>query len=313
MRRALQLARLGEGRVSPNPMVGAVVVSPEGNIIGEGYHRKYGQGHAEVNALASVRPEDRALLPESTIYVTLEPCSHYGKTPPCAKLIVDTGLKRVVVGATDPNPKVSGRGINMIREAGIEVETGILKEECEEINRRFMTAHRLKRPWIQLKWAQSADGFLGAQDAEGRPQPVKFSTPLSKIAMHRQRALADAILVGTNTIISDNPSLDCRYWSGDNPRKVTFRSERLPQDSTIARDPETIYLEPNSPLLPQMYTLYKDYGITSLMVEGGAATFESFLREGLADEIRIETSPVTLGSKGGVRAPIIPENYIPSC
>ena len=165
MARALQLARGGEGFVSPNPMVGAVVTA-RGRIIGEGFHRAFGGPHAEVNAIASVAEADRHLLREATIYVTLEPCSHYGKTPPCARLIIDTGIPRVVTGAPDPNPKVSGRGIRMLREAGIDVTEGVMLKECLDINRRFMTAQRLRRPYIQLKWAQTADGFIAGLDEE---------------------------------------------------------------------------------------------------------------------------------------------------
>ena len=184
MRRALQLARGGEGRVAPNPMVGAVVVA-NGRIIGEGFHRTYGGPHAEVNAIASVLPEDRELLSEATIYVTLEPCSHYGKTPPCAKLIIDTGIPHVVVGAPDPNPLVAGRGVRMMREAGIRVDEDVLKDECIALNKRFMTAHTSGRPWIQLKWAESADRRMAGVDEEGRPVPVRLSSLLSSVWMHR--------------------------------------------------------------------------------------------------------------------------------
>ena len=297
MRRALQLALLGEGLVSPNPMVGAVIVSADGRIIGEGYHHQYGGPHAEVNAIASVKEEERQLLPQSTIYVTLEPCSHYGKTPPCAELIVRTGLRRVVVGAMDPFPKVSGRGVRMIREAGIEVETGVLEEECRHLNRRFMTAHTLGRPWIELKWAESADGFLGELDEQGMAHPVALSNPLTKTLMHRQRALCDAIMVGPKTINSDNPRLDTRLWPGKNPRPVLFRGTTLPADSPLAtRNP--IWIDPRSPLKPQMEHLYKDYGITSLLVEGGATILNAFLSEGLADEIRRERSERIIGEDG---------------
>lgn len=304
MRRAIQLARLGEGNVSPNPMVGAVVVAPGGRIIGEGYHRKYGEAHAEVNAIASVAQRDRKLLRDSTIYVTLEPCSHYGKTPPCAKLIIDTGLRRVVVGSLDPFPQVSGRGIKMIEEAGIETTIGVLREGCEQLNRRFMTAHRNGRPWVQLKWAESADGFLSTKDKAGNPAPAQLSTLVSRVWMHRQRSLADAIMVGTTTIISDNPSLTCRYWPGKNPKKITFQSYRTPPESLIARDSETIFLSPNAPLKPQLEHLYSERGITSLMVEGGAETLRSFMAEGLADEIRCEISHVMLKEHGATPSPL---------
>lgn len=283
MRRALQLARGGEGRTAPNPMVGAVVVAGD-RIIGEGFHRTFGGPHAEVNAIASVRPEDRHLLRESTIYVTLEPCSHYGKTPPCAKLIVDTGIPRVVVGAADPNPLVAGRGVNMLRQAGIEVREGVLAEECNEINRRFMTAFRKKRPWILLKWAQTADGFMAAFDAGGHPVPTAISTPLSKVWMHRQRAMCTAIMAGNNTLRIDKPSLNLRYWPG--------------------RDPKRVEVPHNADLPKLMEELYKD-GIQSLMVEGGPTLLRSFIDAGLYDEIRIETSPILLGK--GLASPVLPQ------
>lgn len=284
MRRALQLARGGEGRVAPNPMVGAVVVA-NGRIIGEGFHRTYGGPHAEVNAIASVLPEDRELLSEATIYVTLEPCSYYGKTPPCAKLIIDTGIPHVVVGAPDPNPLVAGRGVRMMREAGIRVDEDVLKDECIALNKRFMTAHTSGRPWIQLKWAESADRRMAGVDEEGRPVPVRLSSPLSSVWMHRERANVEAIMVGANTRRIDNPRLDVRYWGGRNPRVVDCSGEvdcrRLVED------------------------LRKE-GVTSLMVEGGAKLLNSFIREGLYDEVRVETSPVVLGE--GLRAPAIPED-----
>lgn len=267
MRRALQLARLGEGLVSPNPMVGAVIVAADGRIIGEGYHHRYGGPHAEVCAVRSVKEADRHLLSDSTIYVTLEPCSHYGKTPPCSRLIIDTGIPRVVVGSADPFPEVSGRGIRMLREAGVEVVVDVLREECDALNVRFLTAHRLGRPWIQLKWAQSADGFMAGLDKDGKPYPVKFSTPVSSVWMHRRRSMVDAIMVGRNTLEIDRPRLDCRLWPGRSPRRVAPRHD----------------------LELQMRELYRD-GVTSLMVEGGPTLLQSFIDLGLYDDVRIETS-----------------------
>lgn len=283
MKRALQLAHGGEGRVAPNPMVGAVIVA-KGRIIGEGFHRTFGGPHAEVNAIRSVREEDRELLKEATIYVTLEPCSHYGKTPPCAKLIVDTGIPNVVVGAPDPNPLVAGKGIRMLREAGISVKEGVMVDECLEINRRFMTAQTAGRPWIQLKWAQSADGFMAAFDAGGNPVPVRFSSPLSSVWMHRERANAEAIMVGSNTRRIDSPRLNVRLWGG--------------------KDPKVIDLERHVDCRKLVEQLRKD-GISSLMVEGGPTLLKSFIEARLFDEIRIETAPVVLGD--GLRAPEVPE------
>lgn len=302
MLRALQLARGGEGFATPNPMVGAVIAAPDGRIIGEGFHRRWGGPHAEVNAIASVRPEDRHLLRESTIYVTLEPCSHYGKTPPCARLIIETGIPRVVVGAGDPFAKVAGRGIRMLREAGVEVVEGVLREECEALNRGFMTAHRLGRPFIQLKWAQSADGFMAAGSRE-EPKPVQLSSPLTSVLMHHERAMADAILVGTRTVATDDPSLTVRLWPGHDPLKVSFDTLSLPRDARMLGE-RSVLLDPAAPVEEQMHTLYADHGVTSLMVEGGAETLRRFIEAGLWDEIRRETTPLSLGS--GLPAPALP-------
>ena len=287
MRRALQLARGGEGRVAPNPMVGAVVVA-RGRIIGEGYHRTFGGPHAEVNAIASVKDKDRDLLRESTIYVTLEPCSHYGKTPPCAKLIIDTGIPHVVVGAPDPNPLVAGRGVRMMREAGINVTEDVLKEECIAINRRFMAAHTCGRPWILLKWAQSSDGYMAGYDDGGNPVGVKFSNPLSAVWMHRERGNVEAIMVGSNTRRIDNPRLDVRHWSGRNPRVVDCGSD-MDCDKLVEN--------------------LKKEGVTSLMVEGGPTLLRSFIAAGLYDEIRVEESPLKI--LRGLKSPVIPENVYP--
>lgn len=298
MRRALQLAANGAGYVSPNPMVGAVIVAADGRIIGQGWHRKYGGPHAEVQAFRSVRPDDERLLPEATIYVTLEPCSHYGKTPPCAKLIVDKGVRRVVVGCGDPNPKVSGRGIEMIRRAGIEVTENVLRDECVALNKRFMTAHTLHRPWIQLKWAEDAHGNMARRNPDYTPGgdlpeylPLPISSPVGMVLMHGQRAMVDAIMVGTNTLLSDNPSLTTRLWPGHSPRPVIFRSSRLP-DSLKILDRNPIILDPAVPLEQNMHLLFSEHGITSLMVEGGRTLLDSFIKKGLYDEMRIESSSI---------------------
>lgn len=305
MHRALQLARLGAGHVSPNPMVGAVIIASDGRIIGEGWHRRYGSGHAEVNAVASVSEADRHLLPEATIYVTLEPCSHYGKTPPCAKLLIDNRLRRVVVGAPDPNPLVSGRGVRMLREAGIEVTEGVLADECRALNSRFMTAQTHGRPHITLKWAQSADGYMATIDSDGKPRPVGLSTPVTSLDVHRLRSVSDGIMVGTNTVLTDNPRLNTRLWPGRSPRPVLFASDRLPHDAAIMqRDP--ILLDPTVPLTDNIRSLWSDYGISSLMVEGGPALLCSFIETGLYDRIRVEISDIILGT--GVKAPISPDN-----
>lgn len=284
MRRALSLAGNGEGRVSPNPMVGAVIVHDD-RIIGEGFHAYYGGPHAEVNAIASVKDEDRHLLKDSTMYVTLEPCAHYGKTPPCANLIVKTGIPRVVIAAIDPNPLVGGKGVEILKDAGIEVSLGILKKESEELNRRFIKANTLSDlPWIILKWAQSSDGFMASKDPEGSPSPVKFSNDLSNVWMHRERANVDAIMVGSVTERLEHPRLNVRYWGGNSPQKITA-------DSSIE-------------LLSFLKNLRKN-GVSSLMVEGGPTILNSFIDEGFFDEIRIEISPVEIHT--GISAPKLPE------
>ncbi len=299
MRRALQLAASGAGHVSPNPMVGAVIVAG-GRVIGEGYHRRCGGPHAEMEAVRSVREADRPLIAGATVYVTLEPCSHYGKTPPCARMLVEKHVGRVVVGASDPNPLVAGKGVAMLREAGIEVSEGVLEEECVEINRRFMTAFTKRRPWIQLKWAQSADGFIGGLDTEGKPVPIWLSNPLTKVLMHRERSMADAILVGTNTVISDNPRLTNRLWPGAQPVKMTFASERLPKDARILGQ-SPLLIPRGMELEEALRWLREEHGVTSLMVEGGAETLRRFIEKGLFDEVRIERSALVAGK--GIPAP----------
>lgn len=321
MRRALQLARLGRGSVHTNPMVGAVIVH-NGRIIGEGFHRRYGEGHAEVNAVASVSAADAVLLPESTIYVTLEPCSHYGKTPPCSKLIIDKGIRRIVVGSLDPFPEVSGRGIRMLREAGREVVTGVLEKECLELNRQFMTAHTRKRPYILLKWAQSADGFID-RIRTADEQPQQFSTPLTAALVHQLRSEYNAIMVGSATVRLDNPSLTVRLWHGNNPLRVVLSRDGNLGDCRLLNDgmrtvvftsapaanfPETatvISLEhPEEPLPEIVGKLYSQMKINSLMVEGGSRLLTEFIKAGLWDEIRVEQSPVRL--KEGIAAPSVP-------
>lgn len=311
MNRALQLARQGGGHASPNPLVGAVVVHDD-KIIGEGFHRCCGKAHAEVNAIADVR--DQSLLPESTIYVTLEPCSHYGKTPPCAKLLIEKRIKRVVVGTLDPFEKVSGRGVAMLREAGVEVVVGVLESECRELNKRFFTAHITGMPWVLLKWAQSSDGYLAHENGA-----VQFSTPLTQALMHRERSMVDAIVVGAGTVKIDNPSLTVRHWSGNSPLRVVLdRNLSMPsrchlltdgvktliyneKKQGIEGDIEYVELETS---VPQSWLsdLYRR-GITSVMVEGGANVLEQLLNAGTWSEIRIETAPMTLCS--GIKAPTV--------
>lgn len=296
MRRALELAAHGELDASPNPMVGAVIVDASGRIIGEGWHRRCGEGHAEVNAVASVA--DQEALKDSTMYVTLEPCSHYGKTPPCAELIVRTGIPRVVIGTLDPFAKVSGRGVARLREAGVEVEVGMLEKECQELNRKFMTAHRCRRPYVTLKWAQSADGFIDGH----------ISTPLNSMLVHKLRATHDAILVGSGTALADNPALDTRLYAGKSPVKVVLdRRGRVGNDLRMFSEGETVVMRDYSSLADAMERLY-ERGITSVLVEGGATLHHSFIEDNLWDEIRIEVSPDDI--HGQVRAAELPETDI---
>jgi diaminohydroxyphosphoribosylaminopyrimidine deaminase/5-amino-6-(5-phosphoribosylamino)uracil reductase len=285
MRRCLQLAANGIQGARPNPMVGAVIVATrpsdirhQPSIIGEGYHVRYGEGHAEVNAFASVCREDETLLKDATIYVSLEPCAHYGKTPPCAELIIRKGVKRVVVGCIDPFAKVQGRGVQMIREAGIEVTVGVLEQECQWLNRRFFTYHSKHRPYIILKWAQTANGFI-----DDHFQPLQISNEQTQMLSHQLRAEEDAILVGHTTDVREHPQLTVRHWHGPNPKRIV--------------------LTHNRPLSQLMDDLYQ-HVIQSLIVEGGRQTHESFIKAGLWDEIRVETSPITVSD--GTRAPQLP-------
>ena len=280
MRRCIQLARNGRQNAKPNPMVGAVIVS-EGRIIGEGYHVRCGEGHAEVNAFASVRPEDEHLLGEATMYVSLEPCSHYGKTPPCADLIIKKGVKRVVVGCIDEFAEVQGRGIRKLREAGIEVEVGVLESECKALNRRFFTFHREQRPYIILKWAQTANGFI-----DDHFKPVQISNTITKMLSHKLRSEEDAILVGRVTEERDHPQLNVREWKGQNPRRLVI-------DHAHPLNLESLYA----------------HQVQSLIVEGGAETLRSFLVQNLWDEIRVETN-TQMTVSDGTRAPQIPKNAV---
>lgn len=293
MRRALELARHGELDASPNPMVGAVIVGPDGRIIGEGWHRRCGEGHAEVNAVASVADPEQ--LKDSTMYVTLEPCSHYGKTPPCADMIVAMGIPRVVVGSLDPFVKVSGRGVARMEQAGIEVVTGMLEDECRALNRKFMSAHQRKRPFVTLKWAQSADGFIDG----------KISTPINSMLVHRLRATHDAILVGSGTVLADNPSLTTRLFAGKSPVRVVLdRRGRISGDAGIFDgETETIVMSDYVSLDDAMRQLY-ERGITSILVEGGSEVLGSFIKDSIWDEIRVEISPETIS--GEVKAPSLP-------
>ena len=319
MARCIELAQGGEGNTAPNPMVGAVIVH-KGKIIGEGFHRKCGEAHAEVNAVASVR--DEALLRDSTIYVSLEPCSHYGKTPPCAELIIRKGIPRVVVGTLDPFPEVSGRGVRMLREAGIEVVTGVLEEEARALNPAFMTFQIRKRPYVYLKWAQSADGFMDIRREDASVPSVLLSSAETLRRVHRLRSEVEAIMVGTRTALLDNPSLTVRHWAGRSPVRVVLdRTLKLPVGSHLLDgavptlvftavevesrpNVEYVQIDFGQEVLSQVLQYLYGQNLNSLMVEGGAELLESFLDAGLWDEAWVETAPVVLGV--GVKAPAVP-------
>lgn len=281
MRRCLQLARQGRALAKPNPMVGAVIVY-QGRILGEGYHVRCGQAHAEVNAFASVRPADEPLLPQSTLYVSLEPCCHTGKTPPCADLIIRKQVKRVVCGCIDPFAQVHGRGVQKLRDAGIDVTVGVLGDECRALNRQFNVYNTLERPYILLKWAQTINGLL---DADGNA--LALSTPFTQMLVHRLRAQYDAILVGRVTDEREHPRLTVREWSGPDPLRLVLHGGIT---------------------LPRLMADLHQQHVQSLMVEGGAKTLQSFIDAGLWDEIRVETSGMLVSK--GTKAPVLPEGLI---
>lgn len=333
MARCLQLAANGRFDVVPNPMVGAVIVH-DGRIIGEGYHRQCGGPHAEVEAVRSVK--DEGLLHEATMYVSLEPCAHYGKTPPCADLIIEKGIPRVVVGCRDSFDKVDGKGIRKLREAGVEVIVGVLEQECLTLNRTFFTYHEKRRPYITLKWAQSIDGHIDRARTENKErsrdrskshEAVRFSTDETAVRVHRLRALNEAILVGRRTATLDNPSLTTRLWPGKDPlrlvidrRGVLDRGLKL-FDGTVKttvftevfqdfgnyRNIGQVQLDFEQDILPQiMHHLY-EHKIQRLLVEGGTMLLQSFIDAGLWDEAFVEEAPFALGS--GVLAPHIDADY----
>ncbi len=320
MQRCLELAALGIGLVSPNPMVGAVIVH-EGRIIGEGYHQKYGQAHAEVNAVNDVigRFDNYAdLLKQSTIYVSLEPCAHYGKTPPCADLIIKHQIPKVVVGCRDPFEQVDGKGIEKLKDAGIEVITGIMEDECKWLNRRFFTRVKKQRPYIILKWAQTDDVFFAPEDHT----QYWITGPESRRLVHQWRGEEDAVLVGKNTAAIDNPQLNVRYGEGSAPKRVVI-DRKLELSATLNifdQSVETlvfneiktdidgkikyIALEDFERFVPQ-YILFQLYlqDIQSVIIEGGAYTLNTFIEAGLWDEARIFTGQTNLTK--GIKSPVI--------
>lgn len=318
MQRCLDLAKQGLGNVAPNPMVGCVIVH-KGEIIGEGYHEKYGEAHAEVNAINSVK--DQSLLSSSTLYVNLEPCAHYGKTPPCADLIVSKKIKYVVIGSIDKNVLVSGKGIEKIIKAGVDVKTGVLEDECKELNKRFFTFHEKKRPYIILKWAQTDDGFIDHNRNLQQNFPLNISSIESKKLSHKWRSEEQAIIVGTNTALKDNPKLTVRNVKGKNPLRILIDKDlKIPKDfylldnstETIVftgiskeKKSKTLYIkiDLNSDIIPQILNeLYKKE-IQSVIVEGGEKLLNSFIKSGLWDEARVFTSPEKISA--GISAPLL--------
>ncbi|HEY9256820.1 bifunctional diaminohydroxyphosphoribosylaminopyrimidine deaminase/5-amino-6-(5-phosphoribosylamino)uracil reductase RibD [Chitinophaga sp.] len=315
MHRCLELAAMGAGQVAPNPMVGAVLVH-QGRIIGEGYHRQYGQAHAEVNCVNSVAAEDQSLIPLATMYVSLEPCAHHGKTPPCADLIVSRGIKEVVIGCIDTFSAVAGKGIEKLEKAGVKVHTGMMEAECRHINRRFFTFHEKKRPYIVLKWAQGRNGIMAAADGA----PVKISNPYSDRLVHKWRSEEMGILVGTRTAIMDNPRLNNRLWTGKDPvRLVIDREGKVPRSHHlwdgsiptifITATPgetqgltETMQLD-FTDMLPALLKQLHQRQVQSILVEGGPHLLQQFIAAGLWDEARIITGTVTLTD--GLAAPLL--------
>ena len=293
--RCIELAKNGLGSVQPNPMVGAVIVC-NGQIIGEGYHQRYGEPHAEVNAINSVG--DKELLRKSTIYVSLEPCSHYGKTPPCADKLIEMGFPRVVIGSTDPNEKVNGKGIAKLRAAGINVTVGVLKEECDELNKRFFTYHLKRRPYVILKWAQTADGFMDIDRTTNSNGKYWITNDKVKVLTHRWRSEEQAILIGYNTYVNDHPQLTTRLWPGKDPaRYIACRNP----ETTEAIDGFTLVAEEPELALQRLY----DDKMQSVIIEGGRKTLDRYLGSGLWDEARVLTGSQTWGA--GSAAPKIPE------
>ncbi|MCR5533217.1 MAG: bifunctional diaminohydroxyphosphoribosylaminopyrimidine deaminase/5-amino-6-(5-phosphoribosylamino)uracil reductase RibD [Paludibacteraceae bacterium] len=316
----IEIAHRGEYYVAPNPMVGAVLVrNSDEQILAEGWHQKYGEGHAEVNCFKNWEMSDvrnqMSDLKDCTLFVSLEPCSHYGKTPPCAKLIIEKGVGRVVVGMLDPNPLVAGKGIQMLRDAGIEVVVGVMENECRELNKRFLCLHEKHRPYVVLKWAQTADGFVdrkrqisdvrNQQSDEHLNGALAVSTPETKKIVHKMRAENMAIMVGTNTVLLDNPRLLNTHWEGRNPIRVTLdRKGVLPMDAKIFSDESETIVYRERTDWPSILSDLANRNIHSILVEGGPTLLQHILETGIWDEMHIEVAPELKIGKG-VPAPKI--------
>lgn len=325
MQRCFELALLGIGKVAPNPMVGAILVH-QGRIIGEGYHSGYGLPHAEPNAFAALLPSDTEWLPKSSLYVSLEPCAHFGKTPPCADLIIRKKIKRVVIACPDPFEKVDGKGIARLQQAGIEVINNVLFEKAHWINRRFFTFHTYHRPYIILKWATTADGFFAPLE----PTQQWITNPLAKRLSHRWRSEEQAILIGTKTAIYDNPQLNLRYWTGKPPlRLVIDRYGTLPSHLHLFSDgaPTIVFtylknyphqseqttavqLDSSQPIFPQINNYLWHQNIISYIVEGGRQLLDSFVANGLWDEARILSADTVCWGKGIAQPRLTQGHYI---
>lgn len=315
--RCIQLAKNGLGRTYPNPMVGSVIVY-NNKIIGEGWHQRSGEAHAEVNAVNSVK--DKSLLSKSTIYVSLEPCSHFGKTPPCSDLIIASGIKRVVIGTVDPFEHVAGKGIKKLMDSGCEVMVGLKEKECWDLNKRFFTFHQKRRPYIILKWAQTHDGLI-APEVQNEREPVWITNKYSKQLVHKWRSEEQAILVGTNTAVADNPQLNTRLWEGKNPVRVVIdRNLRVPEDSVLFdgnvktivftensnpdRIKKNISFEPvdfSSEIAKQICNILYKHELQSVIIEGGSKTLQTFINAGLWDEAKVFTGNSQF--KKGTRSP----------
>ena len=321
MRRCFELALHGLGNTRTNPLVGSVIVH-NNEIIGEGYHHEYGGPHAEVNAIRSVK--DKTLLHESTIYINLEPCSHFGKTPPCSTLILNHKIPRTVISNMDPFPSVRGRGMAALQNAGTEVVYGVLEDEGELLNRRFLTFHREKRPYIILKWAETSDGFIDIERQEGDPVGTNWITDeVARTLVHKWRSEEAGLMVGTNTIIADNPRLNVRRWSGNSPLRITFdRNGRIPESANILDNSQDTLVftcqqerytgKTNSVLIDHGYQLEDvlaelyEQKIISILVEGGQQIHNAFITSGLWDEARVFRGKMMFSQ--GVEAPVIDQS-----